>query len=113
MAISTVAIVVIVIAIVILAAGAGYLLLGTSTSTTSLTSSTSASSSASTIVSSSETSSGLILYSADAYVNESTILENAFTSSTGIQMAPPKAAGSLALAQQIACGALDVALVVG
>jgi len=49
-------------------------------------------------------SSPLILYSADAYVAESTTLENAFTNSTGIMMAPPKAGGSLALAQQIAEG---------
>jgi len=49
-------------------------------------------------------SSPLILYSADAYVAESTTLENAFTNSTGIMMAPPKSAGSLLLAQQIAQG---------
>jgi molybdate/tungstate transport system substrate-binding protein len=49
-------------------------------------------------------SSPLILYSADAYVAESTTLENAFTNSTGIMMAPPKAAGSLLLAQQISQG---------
>ena len=84
-------------------------MLGTGTSTTTTTSldfesSSSSTSSVSSTVSSSATSSGLILYSADAYVNESTILENAFTSSSGIQMAPPKAAGSLTLAQQIAQG---------
>jgi molybdate/tungstate transport system substrate-binding protein len=49
-------------------------------------------------------SSPLILYSADAYVAESTVLENAFTNSTGTMMTPPKAAGSLLLAQQIAEG---------
>ena len=49
-------------------------------------------------------SSPLILYSADAYVAESTTLENAFTLSTGIMMVPPKSAGSLVLAQQISQG---------
>jgi molybdate/tungstate transport system substrate-binding protein len=49
-------------------------------------------------------SSPLILYSADAYVAESTVLENAFTNSSGIMMAPPKAAGSLLLAHEIAEG---------
>jgi molybdate/tungstate transport system substrate-binding protein len=46
----------------------------------------------------------LILYSADAYVGESSALESAFTRSSGIQMAPPKSAGSLVLAQEIAQG---------
>lgn len=49
-------------------------------------------------------SSPLILYSADAYVAESTTLENAFTNSTGTIMTPPKSAGSLLLAQQISQG---------
>ena len=49
-------------------------------------------------------SSPLILYSADAYVAESTTLENAFTKNTGIMMTPPKSAGSLLLAQQISQG---------
>lgn len=46
----------------------------------------------------------LILYSADAYTAEATTLENAFTSSSGIQMVPPKSGGSLTLGQEIAQG---------
>ena len=46
----------------------------------------------------------LILYSADAYVAESSALESAFTNRTGIQTVPPKAGGSLLLGQQIAQG---------
>lgn len=46
----------------------------------------------------------MILYTADAYLNESTKLANAFTNSTGIAFAPPKSAGSSALGQQIAQG---------
>jgi molybdate/tungstate transport system substrate-binding protein len=46
----------------------------------------------------------LILYSADAYVLESAMLEGAFTNSTGIMMAPPKSGGSLLLAQEISQG---------
>jgi len=109
LAISTVIIAVIIIIIIAVAAGVAYFLVTGSSSTTStrasssVTSNTiSSSSSTSTTVSSS--SSGLILYSADAYANESTTLENAFSSSSGIQMAPPKAAGSSALGQQIAAG---------
>src|SRR5579872_1206191 len=72
-AISTIAVIVVIVVILIIAAGAAYFF--TTSNTTPTTSSSSA---------------GLILYSADAYVNESTILENSFTSSTGIQVAPPK-----------------------
>ena len=54
--------------------------------------------------SASTTVSPLILYSADAYVLESATLANAFTSSTGIMMAPPKGGGSLLLAQEISEG---------
>ena len=50
------------------------------------------------------TAAPLILYSADSMVAESTTLESAFTNSTGIMIAPPKAGGSLTLAQQIAEG---------
>jgi molybdate/tungstate transport system substrate-binding protein len=49
-------------------------------------------------------SSPLILYSADSYVLESTVLESAFTNSTGIMMAPPKSGGSLLLASEISQG---------
>ncbi len=48
--------------------------------------------------------SALILYSADAYSEEASALESAFTANTGILMAPPKTGGSLLLAQQIAQG---------
>jgi len=97
LAISTVAVAVIVVVIIILAVGASYYLLSNSGSLTTTSSSSLSTSNLSS-------SSGLILYSADAYVNESTILEKAFSGSTGIQMAPPKSAGSLALGQQIAQG---------
>ncbi|MFI5450074.1 MAG: extracellular solute-binding protein [Candidatus Bathyarchaeia archaeon] len=60
--------------------------------------------SSSTLSSPTTTAPPLILYSADSMVAESTTLENAFTNSTGIMMAPPKAGGSLVLAQQIADG---------
>ncbi len=87
--ISTVAIVAAVVVIVTIAAAGAYYLL----------SSTSASSTTSSI-----TSSGLILYSADAYVNETQTLESSFTHQTGIPTLPPKSAGSLVLGQEIAQG---------
>ncbi len=49
----------------------------------------------------------LILYSADAYVAEANYLSGGFTNSSGVQVAPPKSAGSTALAQQIASGDPD------
>jgi len=100
-AISTIAAIVVIIVIVVAVAGAAYLYSVNSSSTTS-TSSVESSSSLSSAASSS--GSGLLLYSADAYVNESTRLENAFTNSTGIVVAPPKSAGSSTLGQQIAAG---------
>ncbi|MHB8700191.1 MAG: extracellular solute-binding protein [Nitrososphaerales archaeon] len=51
-----------------------------------------------------QNTSPIIVYTADAYVAETTALESAFTNSTGIQAAPPKAGGSLTLAQEIAQG---------
>ncbi|MDA4111591.1 MAG: substrate-binding domain-containing protein [Thaumarchaeota archaeon] len=106
-AISSIALATIVIVVIIVVAGGAYYFVSSNSSTTTSASSTTSStaiSSSSSTVSSSASPSGLILYSADAYVNESTILENGFSTSTGIQMAPPKAAGSLTLAQQIAQG---------
>ena len=115
-AISTIAVVVIVIVIIIFAGGAAYYYSTTakakssSTTTTgsAVTSASSTSGSSSVATSgtntSSSSSSALILYSADAYVNESTVLANSFSSATGIQVAPPKSAGSSALGQQIAEG---------
>ena len=46
----------------------------------------------------------LIIYSADAYVSETSALASNFTAQTGIQTSPPKGGGSFALAQQIAQG---------
>ena len=109
-AVSTVAIAVVIIVVLIFAAGASYYFVSSNSASSATSSSSSSTSSTTTISTASESgsgnssNSGLILYSADAYVNESTLLENAFSSSTGIQMAPPKSAGSLALAQQIAQG---------
>jgi molybdate/tungstate transport system substrate-binding protein len=106
-AISTIAVVVVIVVIIIVAAGAAFYFASSSTSTTT-SSSTSSSSSVSSATSSSSSSSGsrsaLILYSADAYVNESTRLANAFSNTSGIAFAPPKSAGSSALGQQIAEG---------
>jgi len=82
------------------------ILVGISVSAYYYTSSTASTpmSSSTTMISVSGSSSPLILYSADAYVAESTTLEDAFTSNTGIQMAPPKAGGSLLLAREISQG---------
>lgn len=46
----------------------------------------------------------LILYAADAYALEGQDLLQSFSAQTGVSVAPPKAAGSLVLAQQIAQG---------
>jgi molybdate/tungstate transport system substrate-binding protein len=46
----------------------------------------------------------LLLYSADAYVNESGLLEKGFTAQTGIPMATPVDAGSSTLAADISAG---------
>ncbi len=52
----------------------------------------------------SSTSSPVIVYSADAYVAETSALASGFTNQTGIKTTPPKGGGSLTLAQQIAQG---------
>ncbi len=89
----TAAAVLTVIAVVIAAAG-GYLY--TSRHSTSQTS---------TATTSSTSGRGpLILYVADAYSLEGQTLLSAFSDQTGVPTAPPKAAGSLVLAQQIAQG---------
>ncbi len=108
-AVSTIVITVVIMVIVVFAAGVSYYYFFSPSNSSSSTANSLSSSSNTTSVAFSKTSensnkSGLILYSADAYVNESTVLENAFASSTGVQMAPPKSGGSLALAQQIAQG---------
>ena len=71
--------------------------------------STPAKTSPSTYVLTTTTASGspLISYSADAYSAEITSLLNGFASSTGAQVAPLKAGGSFADANQIAAGAPD------
>ena len=100
--VSGIAILAIIVMILILVSGGAYYYLAQTPMTN--TSSTSSTISSSTPPSTSSSRSALILYSADAYVNESTVLANAFTQSSGIQIAPPKAAGSSALGQQIAQG---------
>jgi molybdate/tungstate transport system substrate-binding protein len=92
-----VAAVIIVIIVIVAGVGAYYYYSSTSSSSSMVMSSTMMS----PTVSASPT---LILYSADSFVIESTVLETAFTSSTGIAMAPPKAGGSLLLASEIAQG---------
>ena len=90
----------VVIVIIVVVAGVGaYYYSSTGSSSSTVMSSTMASS---TMMS--QTSTPLILYSADSFVIEATMLESAFTSSTGIMMAPPKSGGSLLLASEIAQG---------
>jgi len=91
---------VLIIVIVIGASGLGYYYYSSSTSASSM-SSTMVSS---TMMPSTVPSTPLILYSADSFVVEAAVLESAFTSSTGIMMAPPKSGGSLLLASEIAQG---------
>ena len=92
-----VAAVIIVIIVVVASVGAYYYFSSTS-------SSPSMSSTMSSTMMSSSPSAPLILYSADSFVIEASMLESAFTNSTGIPMAPPKAGGSLLLASEIAQG---------
>lgn len=88
----TVGLVVIIIAVAVVASIAYYY--GTSSRPTS-----------GSAVSTTSTSRGpLILYIADAYALEGQSLLQSFSASTGVTTAPPKAAGSLVLAQQIAQG---------
>jgi molybdate/tungstate transport system substrate-binding protein len=79
----------VVIILIVIASGSYYFL----TTTTTISSKNTSSS-----------GSGLILYSADAYVNETQTLESAFTQQAGIPTVPPKSAGSQVLGQQIAQG---------
>ncbi|MHB2036374.1 MAG: substrate-binding domain-containing protein [Nitrososphaerales archaeon] len=109
------AVAVLVVIIIVLAAGVGYFALSnTSATVTSTVVSTASSVSTETsVVSSTVTSTKtttsifanpLLMYSADAYVNESTLLEQGFTAQTGIPMATPVAAGALTLAADIKAG---------
>lgn len=109
------AVAVLVVIIIVLAAGVGYFALSsTSATVTSTVVSTASSISTETsVVSSTVTSTKtttsifanpLLMYSADAYVNESTLLEQGFTAQTSIPMATPVAAGALTLAADIKAG---------
>ena len=93
-----VAAVIIVIIVVVTGVGAYYYSSTSSSSSTAMTSTMASS----TMMS--PTLTPLILYSADSFAIEATMLESAFTSSTGIMMAPPKSGGSLLLASEIAQG---------
>lgn len=77
-------------------------------STTSSTSAASVPTPTSTVTSTSTSKEApLITYSADAYATEVTSLLNAFSSSTGVQVAPAKSGGSTADASAIRAGAPD------
>jgi len=86
-----------VIIIIVLAVGVGYFALSTEKSVVSSTV-TSTKTTASTFAN------PLLMYSADAYENESGFLEKSFTAHTGIPMATPIAAGSSTLSADIAAG---------
>jgi len=108
------AVAVLIVIIIVLAAGVGYFALSSRTTDTSTIVSTStsvsiATSTVSSTVTSTKTTTSifanpLLMYSADAYVNESTLLEQGFTTQTGIPMATPVAAGALTLAADIKAG---------
>ena len=105
-------VVVLIIIVIILLAGVAYLAVSPPKTVTSVTTQTStAVSTATSVVSSVVTSTTtsifanpLLLYSADSQVNESSVLEAAFTAQTGIPMATPVSAGSGALAADISAG---------
>jgi molybdate/tungstate transport system substrate-binding protein len=105
-------VIVLVIIVIILLAGVGYLI-ATPPKTVSSVMTTTAVATSVSVVSSVVTSTKittsifanpLLLYSADSQVNESGVLESAFTNQTGIPMATPVSAGSGALATDIAAG---------
>jgi molybdate/tungstate transport system substrate-binding protein len=107
-------VVVLVVIVIILLAGIAYLAVApaktvssivTTVSTATASVSTAAPSTVtSTVTSTSIFSNPLLLYSADSQVNESGVLESAFTAQTGIPMATPVSAGSGALAADISAG---------
>ena len=103
-------VVVLVVIVIILLAGVGYLAVSPPKTVTSVMTQTSTATSvvSSTLVSTQTTTSifanPLLLYSADSQVNESGVLESAFTAQTGIPMATPVSAGSGALAADISAG---------
>ena len=92
-----VAAIIIIVIVIVAGVGAYYYYSSTTPPSSTVTSSTMMSSTVSS-------PSPLILYSADSFVIEASVLENAFTSSTGVMMAPPKSGGSLLLASEIAQG---------
>ena len=103
-------VVVLVVIVIILLAGVAYLAVSPAKTVTSAVTSVSTAVSTS-VVSSTVTATTtsifanpLLLYSADSQVNESGVLEAAFTAQTGIPMATPVSAGSGALAADIAAG---------
>lgn len=97
----TTVVVALVIVVIILIAGVAYFAISAGHTLTTTVTST-----ATTPASASTSSSGnlLLLYCADSQFNESGVLENAFTASTGIPMATPVSAGSGALAAEISVG---------
>jgi len=99
-----VAAIVIIVIVIVAGVGAYYYYSSTSSSSSTSMSSTMMASTMMPSTMTSSTSSPLILYSADSFVIEATMLETTFTSSTGIMMAPPKSGGSLLLASEIAQG---------
>ena len=94
---------VLVIVIIILAAGLGYFAIYRNKTPASFTTTT-VTSSTDTVTSKSASPNPLILFSADAYVNESTALESGFTTQTGTPMATPVGAGASTLAANIKAG---------
>ena len=88
---------VVVVIIIVLAASVGYFALSTETSIVSSTVN-------STKATANTFANPLLMYSADAYTNESAFLEKGFTAQTGIPMATPIAAGSSTLSADIAAG---------
>jgi molybdate/tungstate transport system substrate-binding protein len=107
-------VVVLVVIVIILLAGVAYLAVsGPKTVTSVVTQTSVATSVATSVVSSIVTSTStttsifanpLLLYSADSQVNESGVLESAFTAQTGIPMATPVSGGSGGLAADISAG---------
>lgn len=104
-AITRIAVVVIVALIIIIAAfGVAYYFAQIGIRITSTTSSSTTSPRETSSSSAPVTSTPLILYSADAYVEETVALAKGFTNQTGIPTIPPKGGGSLTLAREIAQG---------
>lgn len=105
-------VVVLVVIVIILLAGVAYLAATPAKTVSSVVTTVSTASAqsvapatvTSTVVSTSIFANPLLLYSADSQVNESGVLESAFTAQTGIPMATPVSGGSGALASDIETG---------